>query len=86
MTYITVNILVNTGSIDTHQGLLFVRKFTNHKYRLPGIFGNYFRLISTVHGHDTRKSDDLHVTTGNRSITHKASTLWTNLPIALFVD
>jgi len=47
---------------------------------LPGIFGNYFRLNNTVHDHDTRGSNDLHVTVvnnnfGRTSITHKASTL-----------
>ena len=59
-----------------------------HKHRLPGIFSNYFRLNNIVYDHDTRGSNDLHVTAvnnsyGRRSITHKASTLWTNLPAAL---
>ena len=59
-----------------------------HKHRLPGIFSNYFRLNNTVHDHDTRGSNDQLVTAvnnnyGRRSITRKASTLWTNLPIAL---
>ena len=58
-----------------------------HKHRLPGIFSDYFRLNNIVHDHDTRGSNDLHVTAVNnnygRSIIHKASTLWTNLPTAL---
>ena len=72
-----------------YQLLLFVHKFINHKHRLPGIFSNYFRLNNTVYDdHDTRGSNDLHVTAvnnnyGRRSITHKASTLWTNMSAAL---
>ena len=59
-----------------------------NKHRLPGIFSNCFRLNNIVHDHDTRGSNDLHVTAvnnnyGRRSITHKASTPWTNLPTAL---
>ena len=59
-----------------------------HKRRLSGIFSNYFRLNNIVHDHDTHGSNDLHVTAvnnnyGRRSITHKASTPWTNLPAAL---
>ena len=59
-----------------------------HKHRLPGIFSNYFRLNNIVHEHDTRGSNDIHVTAvnnnyGRRSIAHKASALWTNLPVAL---
>ena len=56
-----------------------------HRHRLPGIFSKYFRLNNIVHDHDTRGSNDVHVTSVNNnygriSITHKASTLWTNLP------
>jgi len=44
-------------------------------------------LNNTVHYHDTGGSNDVHVTAVNnnygRSITHKASTLSTNLPTAL---
>ena len=59
-----------------------------HKHRLPGIFSNYFELNNIVLDHDTRGSNDIHVTAvnnnyGRRSITHKASTLSTNLRTAL---
>ena len=59
-----------------------------HKHRLSAIFSNYFRLNNIVHNHDTRGSNDRHVTAvnnnyGRRSITHKVSTLWTNMPTAL---
>ena len=58
-----------------------------HKHHLPSICSKYFRLNNTVHDHDTCGSNDIHVTAVNnnygRSITHKASTLWTNMPTAL---
>ena len=62
--------------------------YHKHRLPLPGISSNYFRLNDIVHDHNTRGNNDLHVTAvnnnyGRRSITHKASTLWTNLPAAL---
>ena len=85
--YIDYNTL-SIPDLHIHQILLFVGKFIYHKHRLPGIFSNYFTLNNSVHNHDTRGSNDLHVTAvsnnyGRRSITHKASTIWTNLSTAL---
>ena len=85
--YIDYNTL-SLPDLHIYQISLFVDKFTYHKHRLPGIFSNYFRWNNIVHAHDTRRSNDIHVTAVNNnydrgSITHKASTLWTNLPAAL---
>ena len=77
--YIGYNTLSIPG-LHINQILLFVHKFIYHKHRLPDILSNYFKLNNTVHDHDTRGSNDLHVTAvnnnyGRRSITHNASTL-----------
>ena len=62
--YIDYNTLSITNLyIGLHQILLFVHKFMYHKHRLPGIFGNYFRLNNTVYDHLTRGSNDRHVRT-----------------------
>ena len=62
--------------------------YHKHRLPLPGIFSNNFRLNNIMHDHDTPGSNDLHVTAVNnnygiKSITHIASTHWTNLPTAL---
>lgn len=72
---------------DLHiqQILLLVHKFVHHKYRLPITFVDYFDFNRNIHGHNTRGSNDLHVISvnknfGKRSIKHKASMLWNQLP------
>ena len=77
----------NTLSIpDMHvlQILLLAHKLMYHKHRLPCIFRNYFKLNMNVDKHNTRGSNDLHVTAvnknyGKRSIKHKCSIIWNKL-------
>ena len=67
------------------QILLLAHKLMYHKHRLPCIFRNYFKLNMNVDKHNTRGSNDLHVTAvnknyGKRSIKHKCSIIWNKLP------
>jgi len=62
-----------------------LHKLVHHKYRLPITFVDYFDFSRNIHGHNTRGSNDLHVISvnknfGKRSIKHKASMLWNQLP------
>ena len=72
---------------DLHiqQILLLVHKFVHHKCRWPITFVEYFDFNRNIHGHNTRGSNDLLVISvnknfGKRSIKHKASMLWNQLP------
>ena len=64
--YIDYNTL-SIPDLHIYQILLFVHKFMYHRHRLPAIFSNYFRLNNIVHDHDTRGSNDLHVTAVNNN-------------------
>ena len=86
--YIDYNTL-SVLDLHIYQILLFVYKSMYHRDIVCQAFSvTIFRLSNIVHDHDTHGSNDLHVTAvnnnyGRRSITHKASTLWTNLFTAL---
>ena len=50
---------------------------------MPTAFANYFTSNSTIHQHNTREKENLHLTFGKRSVKYKASKLWNQLPLSL---
>jgi len=71
--------------LHTQQILLFVQKFIHRKSCLPNVFADYFVLNRNVHSHITRGNNDLHATVANKnygkkSLKHKATVLWNELP------
>ena len=72
---------------DLHifQLLIVVHKFLHHKHLLPNAFVNYFTLNSSIHMHNTRVRENLHLASvskdyGKRTVNYKASKLWNQLP------
>ena len=76
--------------LHTRQLLILVHKFLHHPHLLPTAFANYFTSNSTIHQHNTREKENLHLTSvsrpkdfGKRSVKYKASKLWNQLPLSL---
>ena len=65
--------------------LQFVYDCLHFRSLLPDIFHDYFTTNSTIHTHNTRQTNNLHVdsvnnTFGQRSLVYKGSKLWNELP------
>jgi len=74
--------------LHTQQLLLLVHKFLHHTHLLPSVCASYFTLNSSVHLHNTRMAENLHLISvakdfGKRSVKYKASKMWNELPKAL---
>ena len=70
------------------QLLCLVFKYFNCKDKLPTVFTNFFTLNSEIHTHNTRFTNDLHLSRVNslrgvRCVKFKASQFWNNLPTKL---
>ena len=48
--------------LHTRQLLILVHKVLHHPHLLPTAFANYFTSNSTIHQHNTRKKENLHLT------------------------
>ena len=64
---------------------IIVHKFNFHKHLLPQIFQNYFFTNSSVHQHNTRNKQHLHIHFVNSSVGEKrllvqGSKFWNALP------
>ena len=74
--------------LHTRQLLILVHKFLHYSHLLPTAFANYFTSNSTIHQHNNREKENLHLTSvskdfGKRSVKYKASKLWNQLPLSL---
>jgi hypothetical protein len=70
------------------QLLLFVHKFIYLKNCLPIIFHNYYSFNSNIHGHCTRRNNDLvlfrsHSAIGQKCTEYIACKIWNSLPLSL---
>jgi len=71
--------------LHVRQILLFVQKYIHFKELLPTVFTNYFIENNTIHEHNTRRCNDLHLSLlhtsyEHRCIINKGSKLWNALP------
>jgi len=73
--------------LHTRQLLILVHKCLHHPHLLPTAFANYFISNSTIHQHNTREKENLHLTSESKdfgkSVKYKASKLWNQLPLSL---
>jgi len=87
--YETYNMLP-IHDLHTQQLLYFVYKCIRHPELHPEIFAdnNYFRFNKQIHIHNTRNKTNIHLyhsnkLVGQRSIKHKATVLWNELPLSV---
>jgi hypothetical protein len=74
--------------LHKQQLLLLVHKYIYHPEKLPEAFENYFELNRTIHSHDTRTANSVHIfqvnsTRGQRCVKYKSATLWNSLPASM---
>ena len=85
--YINFNTL-QINSLCDMQLLSLVNKFYHHKDLLPTIYKDYFTSNSSVHTHNTRLKEGLHVERyrtnyGQKTIKYRGPKLWNSLPQSL---
>ena len=71
--------------LHVQQLLVIAHKSFYHRSLLPNVFRNYFTLNNTIHCHNTRTKDDIHLQSSNLSIgqkclRYKIGILWNSLP------
>ena len=73
---------------DINQYMTAIFRYQCLHFNTPNVFNNFFQKNNTLHGHDTRQTDDLHVPYARLDIRkfcfkiHGANT-WNNIPILI---
>jgi hypothetical protein len=74
--------------LHLYQIMSLVHRFVYNREKLPKVYGQYFTINSSVHSHNTRSNNMLHLmpirsSFGHRMIKFKASMMWNKLPQSL---
>ena len=71
--------------LHQYQLMLLVHKCQHHVEKMPDVFRNYFELNSSIHTHNTRTKNSIHLfrsktTFGQRCFKYRTSNFWNDLP------
>jgi hypothetical protein len=74
--------------LHLYQIMSLVHRFVYNREKLPKVYAQYFTINSSVHSHNTRSNNMLHLmpirsSFGHRMIKFKASMMWNKLPQSL---